>query len=103
MEQLFLHLTGERYALQMEGIARAFEDTSVQAAILSGARNKRSMSPPADPAALRRCSTSKPVTLGNLRSRRMTLGVSSILRPASWMRRLRNQDRQESKDHGRRG
>jgi Protein of unknown function (DUF1194) len=30
-------VTGERYALQMEGIARAFEDTSVQAAILSGA------------------------------------------------------------------
>ena len=30
-------VTDERYALQMEGIARAFEDTSVQAAILSGA------------------------------------------------------------------
>jgi hypothetical protein len=30
-------VTSERYALQMEGIARAFEDSSVQAAILSGA------------------------------------------------------------------
>ncbi len=29
-------VNGERFALQMEGIARAFEDTAVQAAIISG-------------------------------------------------------------------